>query len=187
MPRRKRKRKIRRKAGGRVDLPASKIQLCIFKSVKLSSPMAEKYDVVGFGALNWDDNRQVSEILLPGRETSGNVLDGSPGGSAANTIVGLSRLGIDTAFAGTVGNDETGAELIRNLVDEDVKPLVNVDSGHSGNCLILIDSEGERTIYVFAEVNDTISIDEVSAETLDIIRNAEYFFSSSFACQDHYD
>ena len=149
--------------------------------------MAEKYDVVGFGALNWDDNRQVSEILLPGRETSGNVLDGSPGGSAANTIAGLSRLGINTAFVGAVGNDGIGAELIRDLEDEGVKPLVNVNYGHSGNCLILIDSEGERSIYVFPEVNDTISIDEVSAETLDIIRNAEYFFSSSFACQDHYD
>ncbi|MEA2004463.1 MAG: carbohydrate kinase family protein [archaeon] len=149
--------------------------------------MAEKYDVVGYGALNWDDNRQVSEIVLPGRETSGKVLDGSPGGSAANTIAGLSRLGIDTAFVGAVGNDEIGAELIKDLRDEGIKPLVKVEYGHSGNCLILVDSDGERIIYVFPEVNDTISIDEVPIETIDIIRNAEYLFSATFACQNSYE
>ncbi len=149
--------------------------------------MTKKYYVVGYGALNWDDNRAVPKIPLPGQETSGKILEGTPGGSAANTIFGLSKLDVSTAFVGAVGNDGLGTELIKSLEDEGVKSLVNVKDGHSGQCIVLLDNEGERGICVFPEVNDRISIDELSAETLDIIRNAEYFFSSSFACENYYD
>lgn len=141
-----------------------------------------KYQVVGFGALNWDDIRQVDEIVGPGGESSGTVLKGSPGGSAANTTVGLSRLGGDTAFVGAVGNDETGRHIIETLENESVEPLVVVKEGHTGNCTILVDRKGERSIFVFPEVNDTISLKEMPGSTLKAIEEADYFYSSTFAC-----
>lgn len=149
--------------------------------------MKNKFEVVGFGALNWDDNRKVARILLPGGETSGKVLQGTPGGNSANTIVGLSRMGVKTAYIGAVGNDAAGKNLVKNLEHEKVDPFVLVKEGSSGNCLILSDDSGERSIYVFPEVNDTISIRNIPPETIETIESAEYFHSGNFACMNSFD
>ncbi|MEM1577278.1 MAG: PfkB family carbohydrate kinase, partial [Archaeoglobaceae archaeon] len=60
--------------------------------------------VIGFGALNLDKIYRVDKI--PGKDEEGFVrsLELSPGGSAANTIVGLARLGIKSGYIGKVGN-----------------------------------------------------------------------------------
>jgi len=147
----------------------------------------KKYQVVGFGALNWDDIRKVDKIVCPGGETSGIVLSGSPGGSAANTIVGLSRLGVDTAFVGAIGNDEIGRHIVNSLENESVEPMIVIKEGHTGNCTILVDKKGERCIFVFPEVNDTISIRDIPESTLKAIKEAEYFYSSTFACTNSYE
>ncbi len=141
----------------------------------------KRFQVVGFGALNWDDNRKVNEILLPGMEDSGIILHGSPGGSAANTVAGLSRLGVKTAFLGAVGKDEYGKRLIDDLKSEKIKPLVLTKNGSSGVCLIISNNMGERSIYVFPEVNDSISFGDVFPYT-GAVEEAEYFHTATFAC-----
>jgi len=58
-------------------------------------------EVVGLGALNIDRIYQVERILDDGE----GIIDeatSSPGGSAANTIYGLAKLGVKTGFAGVV-------------------------------------------------------------------------------------
>ncbi len=147
----------------------------------------KKFEVVGFGALNWDDNRRVRKIILAGRETSGYVLRASPGGSAANTIVGLSRLGARAAFVGAVGSDEIGRNVLKNLKQEKVKPLVLVKKGFSGNSLVFSDDNGERTIYVFPGVNDCTRASDIPPNAVQAIEESEYFHSSTFACLNSFD
>lgn len=149
--------------------------------------MKDRFEAVGFGALNWDDNRKVARMLPPGGETSGKVLQGTPGGNSANTVAGLSRLGIRTAYIGAVGTDAAGKTLVKNLEHENVEPLVLTKEGSSGNCLILSDDSGERSIYVFPEVNDTIQISDISPETVGRIEEAEYFHTGNFACLNSFD
>jgi ribokinase len=66
-------------------------------------------DVVGFGALNVDKLFKVNRIA--GAEEESFIEDRSEtcGGSAANTVVGLARLGCRVGFIGKVGNDDEGA------------------------------------------------------------------------------
>ena len=66
------------------------------------------FDVVGFGALNLDKLFKVN--LIAKAEEEGFVTDfkESGGGSAANTIVGLARLGLQTGFVGKVAADKEG-------------------------------------------------------------------------------
>ena len=52
-------------------------------------------DVVGFGALNLDKLYTVNRIACKDEESYITGLTESCGGSAANTIVGLSRLGME--------------------------------------------------------------------------------------------
>ncbi|VVB90229.1 putative sugar kinase [uncultured archaeon] len=147
--------------------------------------MDKKYQVVGFGALNWDDIREVNEIVRPGGETSGEVLLASPGGSAANTIVGLSRLGVSTAFVGAIGNDEIGKRIVNDLEKEKVEQMIVSKKGYTGNCTVLVDNKGERSIYVFPEVNDTISIKDIPESTIKVIKEVGYFYSATFACRSY--
>lgn len=150
--------------------------------------MDEKYDVVGYGALNWDDIRQVDEIVLPGGETSGTIQPGDSGGSAANTVAGLSRLGLkNTAFIGAVGNDDMARYLVNDLEKENMTPLVLEKDDKSGTCLVLVDPKGERAIYVFPEVNDQISFNDINKEKKETIKSADYLYTATFACKKSYE
>ena len=59
-------------------------------------------EVVGLGALNTDNIYRVERILEDG-ETVVKESASFPGGSAANTIYGLARLGVSTGFIGAAG------------------------------------------------------------------------------------
>ena len=82
--------------------------------------MVHNAEVIGFGALNCDRICRVDDLALPGREIGVVSATRQPGGSAANTIVGLARLGVRTGFLGTVGNDREGSQLLDDLRREDV-------------------------------------------------------------------
>lgn len=72
------------------------------------------------------------------------------GGPAANAAVGLSRLGIRTAFVGAVGEDGLGREQLDDLTREnvDVSGVVVLRGTPSFVAFILVDeSDGSRTIY----------------------------------------
>ena len=70
--------------------------------------------VVGLGALNVDRIFRVESLLSDG-ESAVQEEGVFPGGSAANTIYGLARLGVGTGFCGAVGDDSAGKLLIRDL------------------------------------------------------------------------
>ncbi len=100
--------------------------MCPAEAISLSS-------AIGFGALNLDKIYTVDKI--PREDEEGFVIDLklSPGGSAANTIVGLSRLGIETAYIGKVGSDEEGRILLADFEREGVSTafVIRAD-GRSG-------------------------------------------------------
>ncbi len=71
------------------------------------------------------------------------------GGSAANTINGLANLGVETAFVGTVGDDETGRFFSDDLKNSGVTPLLNVSKTPSGIANAMISKDGERTFGTY--------------------------------------
>ncbi len=135
-------------------------------------------DVVGLGALNYDRLYAVERIAKPGEEVGVIDVKGCPGGSAANTIVGLARLGLSTGFIGIVGDDVEGNIIMDDFAAEgvDVSRIRRVKGG-SGIALGLIDEHGERVLYVHPGVNDGLSID---AGDVDYTDNARLIHMSSF-------
>ena len=71
------------------------------------------------------------------------------GGSAANTIHGLASLGLDTAFIGTVGQDETGNFFHSDMVNNKITPKLIRSKSPSGIANTLISKDGERTFGTF--------------------------------------
>jgi len=83
------------------------------------------------------------------------------GGSAANTIHGLARLGISTAFLGTIGQDETGDFFIADLMKSNIKPILNRSATPSGLASTLISKNGERTFGTYLGASIELSANNI--------------------------
>jgi ribokinase len=138
-----------------------------------------KTDVVGFGALNIDKLYQVNRIAHEDEESYITGFSESCGGSAANTIIGLARLGVTTGFIGKVATDREGSLLHNNLQNENVntKHVLITDNGRSGSVSGFVDEKGQRALYVDPGVNDCVEEDEIQ---MDYINHSKLLHLTSF-------
>ncbi len=115
-------------------------------------------DIICFGALNMDKLYRVNRIAREEEESVITSFKASPGGSAANTAVGLARLGIKTGYIGKVSNDREGKLLLGNFKTEgvDTRGIIVSKEGRSGVVIGFVDEKGERALYVDTGVNDAI-------------------------------
>ncbi len=143
--------------------------------------------VVGLGALNMDYIYQVESILgdeetadpYKYREAEQKPLGKFPGGSAANTIYGLARLGIKTGFVGVIGDDEDGGLLLKDFrkVGVDTSQISMKPRAKTGLARCLVDKLNFRSIQVTPGANSLLTIDDID---LDYINQAEILHISSF-------
>ena len=121
-------------------------------------------EIIGFGALNVDKLYSVENIVSKDGESFIKSETSTPGGSAANTIVGLSRLGCSTSIIGKIAEDEDGDTIEYNLAINGVytNNLIYSESGSTGKCMGFVDGDGERCLYIDPGVNDEIKIDEIN-------------------------
>ena len=121
-------------------------------------------EVIGFGALNVDKLYSVENIAGRDEESFIKSETDTPGGSAANTIIGLSRLGCSTSIIGKIAEDEDGDLIEYNLAINGVysNNLIYSDTGSTGKCLGFVDKNGERCLYIDPGVNDEIKIGEIN-------------------------
>lgn len=89
----------------------------------------------------------------------------APGGSAANTIHGLAKLGIESGFVSFVGDDELGKFFEDSMNSVGVKPLLSHTKTASGTARTIISADGERTfatnLGASLEMHEGIITDEV--------------------------
>ena len=144
-------------------------------------------DVIGFGALNVDKLYKVGHIAEIDGESFIKGEEESPGGSAANTIIGLSKLGCSTSYIGKIADDEEGDLLEYNLMINDVylTNLIYAESGNSGKVLGFVSDAGDRALYVDPGVNDDITIDEINPLNVNACKILHYtsFVGDSFYAQ----
>ncbi|MDD3986023.1 MAG: carbohydrate kinase family protein [Methanobacterium sp.] len=143
-----------------------------------------KLDAIGFGALNMDKLFQVNKIAHNDEESYIIGSSESFGGSAANTIVGLSRLGMKTGFIGKIGPDREGSLLYNNLKNENINTngVIITSNGKSGSVNGYVDIKGQRALYVDPGVNDCIGEKEVDNEYVD---STKVFHITSFVGNFH--
>ena len=114
-----------------------------------------KFDVVGFGALNVDMLFKVDRLALAEEESFIEDYSETCGGSAANTIVGLARLGCKVGFIGKVANDHEGKLQIDCFKTEgvDTDGIIEATKGKSGSVLGFVDKKGARSPQRSGRVN----------------------------------
>jgi ribokinase len=132
-----------------------------------------RFDAVGFGGLNVDKLFKVNKIAKAEEESFIMDCEEACGGSAANTIVGLARLGCKVGFIGKVADDREGKMLVEDFCREcvDTKGIMHSKHGRSGTVMGFVDEKGDRALYVDPGVNDTIEFNEI---------NMEYAFQTRF-------
>jgi sugar/nucleoside kinase (ribokinase family) len=96
------------------------------------------------------------------------------GGSVANSIVGLSKLGNDVGFIGKVNTDDLGQKYEEGLTKEKVQYFYNKKPEilPTGTCLILITPDAERTMVTFLGIAGKINqndIDEKAVQESEMI------------------
>ena len=130
-------------------------------------------DAVGFGGLNVDKLFKVNKIAKAEEESFIMDCEEACGGSAANTIVGLARLGCKVGFIGKVADDREGKMLVKDFCIEgvDTSGIIHAKHGRSGTVMGFVDEKGDRALYVDPGVNDTIEFNEI---------NMEYAFQTRF-------
>ncbi len=137
------------------------------------------FDVIGFGALNVDKLYKVN--MIAGEEEEGFVIDSkeSPGGSAANTVVGLARLELKTGYIGKVAEDREGRLLLNDFRKEnvDTRGIIISKKGRSGIVMGYVDGKGERALYVDPGVNNWLEFKEIN---LDYTADTEFLHLTSF-------
>jgi len=135
-------------------------------------------EVIGFGALNIDYLYRVKQIVLDGEVPIDRVTV-TPGGSAANTIYGLAKVGVRTGFVGAIADDAQGKACLSDL------QRINVDTTHirikktkkTGIALCITDELGRRAIYLLPGANSVLNSQDIDANYLS---QAEIVHFSSF-------
>ncbi len=144
--------------------------------------MARKYNVYGVGNALVDVQYQVSEAYIErmdvgmgtmtlvdeARQTEliGNVenepLERASGGSAANTVIGVTNFGGSAYYGCKVGTDEPGDFYLNDLMAAGVDSNPNNRAeGVTGQCVVLIGPDGERSLNTFLGITAEFSPDEV--------------------------
>jgi sugar/nucleoside kinase (ribokinase family) len=86
------------------------------------------------------------------------------GGSAANTIHGLAKLGIETTFIGTVGRDALGEFFENDLRNCFIRPVLTMSSNNTGRAISLVSPGGERTMATFLGAAVELSVNQIDPE-----------------------
>ena len=97
-----------------------------------------------------------------GAKIKSNQVYFSSGGGACNAAVGLSRLGIKTAALLRIGNDQNGAEIKNNLLQEKVETkFIQEDKkiGTSVSFIAVDKKSGDRVIFNWRGANRKLKIE----------------------------
>lgn len=140
---------------------------------------APPFDVVGLGALNVDRLYIVPRLVEDGEEVAAAAAT-EAGGSAANTIYSLARLGLRCGFLGAVGDDADADTILSSFrqVHVDTSGIVRRQGVATGNVIALSQTSGGRALYVYPGANDTLSFEDIKAG---YISRARWVHFASFA------
>jgi len=97
---------------------------------------------------------------LPARRISG--------GSAANSIYAAQGLGQRTFYSCKVADDLTGNHFLEEMRTAGVAVNANARSHHgtSGECLILVTADAERSMNTFLGISTALGVDDIDSEAL---------------------
>ena len=97
------------------------------------------------GGMELVDADKANELLAKSSETPLLV----PGGSAANTLIGLGRLSGKAAFIGCAGDDKLGDDYQAALKANNVEPIFTTTATPTGQVLSIVTPDAQRSMLTY--------------------------------------
>lgn len=156
----------------------------------------KEIDVITISAINYDQFIKVDKISPEHESVITEEIVPCAGGSGANTVCGLSKLGKKTAIVGCLKNDLEGNEIKEsfNKFSVDQEFLITIDDityPKTGNTLVLVEEDsGKRQILVTPGINNCLSKifkannEELLEALVAKIKKSKILHLSSFAGED---
>jgi len=104
------------------------------------------------------------------------------GGSAANTIHGAARLGIESAFMGKIGRDQLGEVFLTDLLSSNIKPSLLYSETESGRAIALVSPDTERTFATY--LGAAVEMTDLDMEE-QLFEGFQYFHIEGYLVQNH--
>ena len=101
-----------------------------------------------------------------------------PGGSVANSVFAMAQYNDKVCFSGKVSDDESGKNFIECLNKSGVETFISkLENNKSGECLVLITPDNERTMNTFLGSSSLLSIDDIDNQS---IKDSEYLLIEGY-------
>jgi len=101
-----------------------------------------------------------------------------PGGSVANSLYALAQFGENVSFTGRVSKDSVGTTFEESLKFVGMHSAIKqVESGTTGECIVLITPDHERTMYTYLGVSSDLSKEDIAK---DVILKTEYLLIEGY-------
>jgi len=104
------------------------------------------------------------------------------GGSASNTINGITRLGMNGGFVGKIGKDDIGLFFTNDSVNNGVKPHLLTSETPSGRCTVLVSPDTERTLCTYLGAACELEASDLNAE---MFEGYDIFHIEGYLVQNH--
>jgi sugar/nucleoside kinase (ribokinase family) len=114
--------------------------------------------------------------------TTGMDIKLTSGGSAANTIHGLAKLGVSAGYIGKTGNDHHGSFFIEDMQSSGIETYIQFGSTDTGRAITLVTPDSERTFatYLGSAVELTPSdIDESVFHRFSLVHTEGYLVQNN--------
>ncbi len=106
----------------------------------------------------------------------------SLGGAASNTIRAMAKMGSEVGFIGKVGRDTTGDFFEQAMVNLGIKPTIFRGESHSGRCVSLVSSDGERTMCTYLGSAFEMNKNEILES---VFEGYDCLYIEGYLVQDH--
>jgi len=128
----------------------------------------KKAVVLSMGNLNLDIYIKTDSIPRPDESVDAYETYMGGGGSAANFSVAIARLGLGSRFLGSVGNDQFGDMLIKELESEgvDVRFIKRVSHERTGTVIVIVGLDGSKRMIRYSGANLGLTPDDITKEVI---------------------
>ncbi len=131
------------------------------------------------GSMNHIDLNMAKDIL---KRSESIKKDRVTGGSVANAINGLSKLGVDTGYIGKIGEDEFGDFFRNKMKDNGITPHLFKGEQGTGTAICMIASDSERTFATYLGAAIELTSNDLS---IDLFNGNTHFFLEGYLVQNH--
>ncbi len=120
--------------------------------------------------------RAVSDVM------KGGPVEKTTGGSAANTILAIARLGGRPGFIGRVGTDDNGRFFSDSFRNNGVQTYLNMGEEPTGVASTFISPDGQRTFATYLGAAAGLAAEDLNA---DWFAGYDYFYVEGYLVQNH--